>query len=106
MIAGFNAKNVGVFLKKNAKNVRIVGLKRSEPLSELDNVINDLAEYNYRKEISTLLVKFFGSSKKAIEWLETENPLLGNKPIEYTKSGRSEKLLKFIQAMLKENKRP
>ena len=41
--------------------------------------------------------RFFGSSTKAVKWMETENPMLGDfAPNEMIIRGRVDRLLKFI----------
>lgn len=56
-------------------------------------------------EISNLLADFFKTTEKAVLWLDTENPLLGHiAPRDMINAGRAEKLLKFIQTQLEENK--
>lgn len=52
-----------------------------------------------------LVQGFFKDHKKTSDWYEASNPMLGGtKPIDMIKQGCSEKLLKFVQEMLKENK--
>jgi uncharacterized protein (DUF2384 family) len=56
-------------------------------------------------KIADLVRGFFKDEEKTKLWFHTENPMLGGiKPIDMIRQGRSEKLLKFVQAMLKENK--
>lgn len=54
-----------------------------------------------------LLTKHFGNTPKALEWMNTDNPMLGNQvPMEMIVIGRGHKLLKFIKNSLEENKTP
>lgn len=54
----------------------------------------------------SILEFFSGDKEKTTLWFNTENPLLGNiKPNDLIVMGREEKLLKFIQHALSENKR-
>jgi hypothetical protein len=68
--------------------------------------LSDLKDALAQAEIVKLLMGFFYyDRKKPRLWLNTPNPLLGGiKPIDMINCGQSEKLLKFVQAMLKENK--
>jgi hypothetical protein len=58
-------------------------------------------------KVKELVVEFFnGDDKKVDAWFATENALLGGwSPQEMIYLGRQEKLLKFIQTSLDENKR-
>ncbi len=52
-------------------------------------------------EISTLLTDYFRDVKKAIMWLDTENPLLGGvTPRSMIYVGRTQKLLSFMHQQL------
>lgn len=49
------------------------------------------------QEISELVNQYFNDAEKTTQWLNTENPLLGNQePIHMILSGRTEKLRSFI----------
>ena len=48
---------------------------------------------------------FFNDTAKTVLWMSTPNPLLGNmKPNEMVFIGRTDKLIKFINVTLDENK--
>jgi hypothetical protein len=50
--------------------------------------------------------KFFKDHNKSNQWYMADNPLLGGvSPFRMVMSGRGERLLKFIQTSLNENKR-
>lgn len=65
----------------------------------------DKGEIDRQTQIADFLLGFFKDQEKVYLWFNTKNPLLGGiKPLDMIRQGRSEKLLKFIQAMLRENK--
>lgn len=77
-------------------------------LSEYLDNINFGESQDIRRSIK-LVAQFFMSPgdyiNKTVAWFKTKNPLLGKtKPIDMIKQGRSEKLLKFVQEMIRENK--
>jgi len=64
-------------------------------------------ESERQRKIADLVMGFFKDEEKTRLWFHTENPMLGGiRPIDLIKLGRSEKLLKFVQTAIKENKRP
>lgn len=61
-------------------------------MNEFKKFKKDLKKYH------RIVSKQLGSKEKADVWFDTKNPLLGNvSPIEMIKSGRWEKLFKFIE---------
>jgi hypothetical protein len=59
------------------------------------NIIQDMAN------ISFLVNTYFNDEKKTTQWLNTENPLLGNQePVQMIFAGRTEKLKNFIEQQL------
>ncbi len=61
-------------------------------------IIQDLAS------VSSLVNSFFNNDKKTTQWLNTKNPLLGEKePIEMIFEGKTEKLIGFINSRLEGN---
>lgn len=70
------------------------------------NKIQEAKQYWQELEIVTDLVKgyFNGDIKKICQWLDTENPSLGNlTPRAMLRLGRHDKLISFIQGALGEN---
>ena len=59
-----------------------------------------------QEKISALLMEFFNNdTTKVGAWMNTPNPLLGNMiPYELIAMGREEKLLRFIENAISENK--
>lgn len=72
----------------------------------MSDAIDQIIEIKSFIQCIELLSEFFKGSEKMVVWMQTKNPLLGDyTPFEIIAAGRSEKLLKFIQAQLEENKR-
>lgn len=56
------------------------------------------------RDVFDIVNVYFGSELKALQWIVTENPLLGNKtPFWMVVKGRKEKLIKFIKNAIEEN---
>lgn len=54
----------------------------------------------------SLVHAHFEDNGKTLDWLTTENPLLGGmKPIDMAQAGRAKKLCWFIVQMMQENER-
>lgn len=59
-----------------------------------------------REAVLKLVVEFFGNAKKAELWMKANNPLLGGLSPEFMiRSGRSDRLLAFVQNCISENQR-
>lgn len=66
----------------------------------------DIENYiKYHKIIRALVLTFFSDETKTDKWFATDNPMLGDiSPRDMIKVGRGEKLMKFVQDSLAENK--
>ncbi len=59
---------------------------------------------NYADKAWRLVCGFFDDDwEKAVRWFYAYNPLLCEKPANYIKSGRAEKLHKWVKAQIAEN---
>jgi len=71
----------------------------------IDQIDKDHEIYQVRKCFELVLDFFKDEPYKAIYWFTLENPGLGMiRPIDLMESGRTHKLLAFIESSLKENK--
>jgi len=62
---------------------------------------------DYRREVYGLVFDFFGKDRtKADLWMSSKNPMLGFvAPDEMLRLGRGDRLLKFVETSLAENRR-
>lgn len=69
-------------------------------------ILPDVPFHAQSGEIYKLVSEFFDDKAKATTWMQTDNPLLGCSPNDMIAFGRGEKLLKFVQVRLDENRKP
>lgn len=67
-------------------------------------VVEALRNTHYTQAVVSLVHAHFMDNGKALDWLTTENPLLGGiKPIDMAQAGRAKRLCWFVVNMMQEN---
>ena len=102
-----NGKRVAEFLNYNKEDISVASGVPVHSVRFDQKMPAELRRRLIEWAVAINLVgAFFGDRDKTKLWFQVANPLLGNiAPRDMIRIGRSEKLLKFIQTALSENKR-